>query len=266
MAVQAPVKDPKKNGKQVAAATGAQNIWDTFRRWGYLEADLDPLGTLSPFKVLELAISGPEAERARAVYCGTIGAEFTHIAAPERRAWIAEQMEAPAPNVDQKFILQQLVRGELFEQVLQTRYLGTKRYSIEGLVSLVPLLNEVIAGAADHGAKQVVLAMSHRGRLTVMVTTAGKSAVDVVTGFEDVDPRSVLGSGDVKYHQGGTGRQTTRNGKTVNIHLVSNPSHLEAVDPVAIGRTRAKQARAGEHAADSYLPVEGHGDAAFAGQ
>src|SRR5438874_1229541 len=266
MAVQAPVKEPKKNGKQVAAATGAQNIWDAFRRWGYLEADLDPLGTLSPFKVPELAISGPEAERARAVYCGTIGVEFTHIADHERRQWITQQMESAAPKPDQKTILQQLVRGELFEQVLQTRYLGTKRYSLEGLMSLVPLLNEVVAGAADHGAKQVVLAMSHRGRLTVMVTTAGKSALDVVTGFEDVDPRSVLGSGDVKYHLGATGQQTTRSGKTVNIHLVSNPSHLEAVDPVAIGRTRAKQARAGENGSDYYLPIEVHGDAAFAGQ
>src|SRR5207244_12136365 len=154
--------------------------------------------------------------------CGTIGVEFTHIADSERRQWIAEQMEAPAGKPDQKYILQQLVRGELFEQVLQTRYLGTKRYSLEGLMSLVPLLNEVIAGACDHGAKQVVLAMSHRGRLTVMVTTAGKSALDVVTGFEDVDLRSVLGSGDVKYHLGATAQQTTRNVKTVNIHLASH--------------------------------------------
>jgi len=265
MAVQAPPKQTRKDGKQTASP-GSQDIWDAFRRWGYLEADLDPLGTLSPFKVSELELSGPEAEKARAVYCGTIGVEFTHIADPERRQWIAEQMESAAPKPDQKSILQQLVRGELFEQVLQTRYLGTKRYSLEGLMSLVPLLNEVVAGAADHGARQVVLAMSHRGRLTVMVTTAGKSALDVVTGFEDVDPRSVLGSGDVKYHLGATGQQTTRSGKTVNIHLVSNPSHLEAVDPVAIGRTRAKQARAGENGTDYYLPVEVHGDAAFAGQ
>ncbi len=266
MAVQAPPKESKKNGKQAVAASAAQNVWDAFRRWGYLEADLDPLGTLSPFNVPELELAGPDADRARAVYCGTIGAEFTHIADPARRQWLAEQMESQAPKLDQRAILQQLVRAELFEQVLQTRYLGTKRYSLEGLASLIPLLNEVIAGASDHGAKQVVLAMSHRGRLTVMVTTAGKSAVDVVAGFEDVDPRSVLGSGDVKYHLGATGQQTTRNGKTVNIHLVSNPSHLEAVDPVAIGRTRAKQARAGERGTDYYLPVEVHGDAAFAGQ
>src|SRR5437868_5645525 len=265
MAVQAPPKETRKSPERPASGA-SQSVWDAFRRWGFLRANLDPLGTISPFEVPELHLSGPEAERARAVYGGTIGVEFMHIADPVRRDWIAEQMESASSTPDQEWILQQLVRGELFEQVLQTRYLGTKRYSIEGLVSLVPLLNEVIAGAADHGAKQVVLAMSHRGRLTVMVTTAGKSAIDVVTGFEDVDPRSVLGSGDVKYHQGATGQQTTRNGKTVNIHLVSNPSHLEAVDPVAIGRTRAKQARAGENGTDYYLPVEVHGDAAFAGQ
>src|SRR5438874_11672641 len=103
MAVQAPAKEPKKNGKQ-AAANGAQSVWDAFRRWGYLEADLDPLGTLSPFKVPDLELTGPEAEKARTVYCGTIGVEFTHIADSERRRWIAEQMESPPPKVDQKTI------------------------------------------------------------------------------------------------------------------------------------------------------------------
>ena len=265
MAVQAPPKVSKKIEGRTPTA-GSEAIWDAFRTWGYLEANLDPLGTLSPLQVPELRLSGPEAEKARAVYSGSIGVEFAHIADPVRRHWIAQQMEAPAARPDQKWILQQLVRAELFEQVLQTRYLGTKRYSLEGLVSLIPLLNEVIAGAADHGARQIVLAMSHRGRLTVMVCAAGKAALDVVTGFEDVDPRSVLGSGDVKYHMGATGQQTTRDGKTVNIHLVSNPSHLEAVDPVAIGRARAKQERAGENGTDYYVPVEVHGDAAFAGQ
>src|SRR3954451_19707815 len=108
MAVQAPPKESKKTGKQ-SAMPGAQDIWDSFRRWGYLEADLDPLGTISPYKVPELAVEGGDAERARAVYCGTIGVEFTHIADSERRQWIAEQMESPAPKPDQKSILQQLV-------------------------------------------------------------------------------------------------------------------------------------------------------------
>ena len=146
MAVQAPPKVSKKIEPR-SASVNSEAIWDAFRRWGYLEANLDPLGTLTPLQVPELQLSGPEADRARAIYCGSIGVEFTHIADPVRRHWLAEQMEAPAPRLDQKAILQQLVKAELFEQVLQTRYLGTKRYSLEGLVSLIPLLNEVIAGA-----------------------------------------------------------------------------------------------------------------------
>src|SRR3954465_7868229 len=131
MAVQAPSKVSKKIEER-SPSVANEAIWDAFRRWGYLEANLDPLGTLSPLEVPELRLSGPEADRARAVYCGSIGAEFTHIADPVRRRWIAEQLEAPGARPDQKAILQQLVKAELFEQVLQTRYLGTKRYSLEG--------------------------------------------------------------------------------------------------------------------------------------
>ena len=173
MAVEAPPKATRKiEPKSIAAS---ETIWDAFRTWGYLEANLDPLGTLSPLQVPELRLTGAEAEKARGVYCGSIGVEFAHIADPVRRHWIAERMEAPAPRPDQKAVLEQLVRAELFEQVLQTRYLGTKRYSLEGLTSLIPLLNELIEGAAEHNAKQIVLAMSHRGRLTVMVCATGST-------------------------------------------------------------------------------------------
>ena len=154
---------------------------------------------------------------------------------------------------DRAHILERLIRAELFEQMLQARYLGTKRFSLEGMAALVPLLDEVVEGAASHGAGEVVLAMSHRGRLNVMAHIAGKAAADIFAGFEDVDPHSVLGSGDVKYHVGATGEYRTREGRKVRIHLVSNPSHLEAVDPVALGRAHV-------------LLIELHGDAAFAGQ
>ncbi len=121
--------------------------------------------------------------------------------------------------------------------------------------------------AAAHRTSQVVLAMSHRGRLNVMVHTVGRGAAEILAGFEDVDPRSILGGGDVKYHMGATGDHEAANGHTVNIHLVSNPSHLEAVDPVAVGRVRAKQVRLGdEKAHEQVFPIVLHGDAAFAGQ
>src|SRR5438445_13399077 len=110
------------------------------------------------------------------------------------------------------------------------------------------------------------MGMSHRGRLNVIAHLARRAPEEIFAGFEDVDPRSVLGGGDVKYHQGATGEYHTRNGKTIRMHLVSNPSHLEAVDPVALGRTRAKQTRIGENGAREVLPVIMHGDAAFAGE
>ena len=168
-----------------------------------------------------------------------------HLPEPDRRRWIAERIERPAPAVNQEKILERLVRADLFEQVLQARYLGTKRFSLEGVTSLIPLLDSILDTAGDFGAVDCIMAMSHRGRLNVMVHAACKSPHEVVSGFEDVDPRSVLGAGDVKYHVGATGTYTTTSGKPINMHLVSNPSHLEAVDPVAMGRARAKQTRHG---------------------
>ena len=147
---------------------------------------------------------------------------------------------------DRAYILERLIRAELFEQVLQARYLGSKRFSLEGVTALIPLLDRVLEAAAQAGGEQIVLGMSHRGRLNVMAHIAGQRAADIFAGFEDVDPRSVLGSGDVKYHVGATGEYRTRDGRKLSVHLASNPSHLEAVDPVAIGRARAKQARIGE--------------------
>jgi len=243
-----------------------ERVFDAFRRWGYLEAELDPLGFFPPQRHPELELAGEAAEQARRCYCGPIGAEFMHLLDPERRRWIAERLEAAPPRPDQSRILDRLIRTELFEQGLQARYLGTKRFSLEGMAALIPLLDQVLEGAAGYGAVEVVLAMSHRGRLNVMVHIAGKPAGDVFAGFEDVDPRSVLGAGDVKYHVGATGEYRTRAARKLHIHLVSNPSHLEAVDPVALGRARAKQARRGENGAAEVLPIVLHGDAAFAGQ
>ncbi|HEX2662744.1 MAG TPA: 2-oxoglutarate dehydrogenase E1 component [Candidatus Acidoferrum sp.] len=253
-----------------------ERIFDAFRRWGYCEANLDPLGIFPPLKHPELAgLSGEVADEARRLYCGTIGADFMHLLEPERRRWIIERLEAPAPKVDPHKILERLIRADLFEQVLQARYLGSKRFSLEGVTALIPLLDAILDAAGEHGAESSIMAMSHRGRLNVMVHAACKSPHEVVAGFEDVDPRSVLGAGDVKYHVGATGTYVTSSGKEIGIHLVSNPSHLEAVDPVAAGRSRAKQTRYGLRGAyvdrsretsNKVVPIVMHGDAAFAGQ
>jgi 2-oxoglutarate dehydrogenase E1 component len=245
---------------------GREAVFDEFRRWGYLEADLDPLGDFKPEAVPELQFDGEAAEEARRIYCGTIGAEFMHIADGERRRWVAERMESRAPELDRTRILERLLRADLFEQMVQSRYLGNKRFSLEGLTSLIPLLDEALEAAAERGAEEAILGMSHRGRLNVMIHIVGRSAADIIARFEDVDARSVLGGGDVKYHIGATGTYETRGGRKVGIHLVSNPSHLEAVDPVALGRARAKQARRGADGTKQVLPIVIHGDAAFAGQ
>src|SRR5436305_12922307 len=242
-----------------------ERVFETFRRWGYLQAQLDPLGQyLAPQMVPELDVQGDFANEARRYYCGTIAAEFMHIQDAARREWIQERLEGEPAPVDQKHILELLTKADLFEQVIQSRYLGTKRFSLEGVTALIPFLDELLNEAADRGSDQVVIAMSHRRGLIVIVNTVGKSASDLVAKFEDVDPRSTRGGGDVKYHQGATGTFTGRGGQTINLHLVSNPSHLEAVDPVATGRVRAKQIRMGGE--EKVLPVMIHGDAAFAGQ
>jgi 2-oxoglutarate dehydrogenase E1 component len=244
-----------------------EQTFDAFRRCGYLQAQLDPLGQyLPPLAVPELDVDNEFVAAARSAYCGTIGAELMHITLRERRAWLAERLEADAPPVNRQHILRQLARADVFEQVIQSRYLGTKRFSLEGVTALIPFLDETLNRAAELGAQRAMMGMSHRGRLSVMVNTLGKSPVDIFAKFEDVDPRSILGGGDVKYHVGATGDFAARNGSTLALHLASNPSHLEAVDPIAMGRARARQDRVGADGADRVLTVVIHGDAAFAGQ
>jgi 2-oxoglutarate dehydrogenase E1 component len=242
-------------------------IFDAFRRWGHLEAKLDPLGQyLLPEPVPELNFDDEAADDARGYYCGSIGVEFMHLPDSARREWIQERLERAAPEPDQRQILERLTQADLFEQVIQSRYLGTKRFSLEGVTVLIPFLDEILNHAADLGAVKSVIGMSHRGRLNVMANTFGKSPADIFSKFEDANPRSILGGGDVKYHVGATGQFFTRSGGRVSLHLVSNPSHLEAVDPVAMGRARARQIRLGETGQVKVLPVLIHGDAAFAGQ
>jgi 2-oxoglutarate dehydrogenase E1 component len=244
-----------------------ERVFDAFRHWGYLEANLNPFGGPVGGGFPELRMNGEAAEQAGRIYCGSIGFEFMHLPNRERREWLQERIENPAPLVvDRRWLAERLLQADLFEQILQTRYLGTKRYSGEGNTSQIPLLDAVLETAADLGANTCVMGGTHRGRLTLMTLTVGIPAEDVLAGFEDVDPRSVLGGGDVKYHKGATGQYRTRNGKTIRMHLVSNPSHLEAVDPVALGRTRAKQTHAGENGEREVMPIVMHGDAAFAGQ
>ncbi len=252
---------------------GDRQVLEVFRRWGYLEADLDWLDRLVPEKHPELHDWTTDSEqvaarRAREDYCGTLAVEVGHIPDPERRRWIAEAIEGAdfEPHLSRRAILDELLRASTLEQTLQSRYIGNKRFSIEGVETLLPLLNEMLEEAAENEAVQAVLAMSHRGRLNVMAHVVNVPLRKLLAGFEDVAPRSIMGAGDVKYHLGATGTYDARDGRELSIHLVSNPSHLEAVTPVAMGRVRAKQERLGDRDGGRVVPIVMHGDAAFAGQ
>ena len=188
-----------------------ETTFDLFRRWGYLQASLDPLGQLlppQPFPTSDPAPdeNSPDVQEARRIYSSSIGAEFMHIPSAEKRDWIQQRLEAPAPptTIAPARILTDLLRADLFEQVIQQRYLGTKRFSLEGLTVLIPFLDQLFTTAAELGVNRSIFTMSHRGRLNVMVNTIGRASRDIFTKFEDVDPRSTLGGGDVKYHIGAT--------------------------------------------------------------
>ncbi len=262
----------EKSPAPLQSPSNHDHVFDVFRRWGFLQAKLDPLGSsLAPAAIPESFTEGDDAEEARGFYCGTTAVEFMHIPDVVKRGWVQDRMEqrkgvGARQQIDQQRTLELLTRADVFEQVIQSRYLGTKRFSLEGLTALIPFLDELLCSAAAQGVNQAVLGMSHRGRLNVMVNTIGKSTNDIFTKFEDVDPRSTLGGGDVKYHVGATGTFHAGDDRTIEMHLVSNPSHLEAVDPVVIGRARAKQTRIGPEGEARVLPIVIHGDAAFAGQ
>ncbi|HEY0717255.1 MAG TPA: multifunctional oxoglutarate decarboxylase/oxoglutarate dehydrogenase thiamine pyrophosphate-binding subunit/dihydrolipoyllysine-residue succinyltransferase subunit, partial [Streptosporangiaceae bacterium] len=205
-------------------------------------------------------------------YCRTVGVEYMHIQEPDERAWIQARIEGPhqRPEHDEQLnILSRLNVAEAFEMFLQTKFVGQRRFSLEGAESLIPLLDTVLTEAADAGLDESVLAMSHRGRLNVLANIVGKSYGQIFNEFEgNMDPRSTQGSGDVKYHLGAEGVYHSPAGPQIKTTLVANPSHLEAVDPVMEGVVRAKQdvLDKGGEGGFTVLPVMMHGDAAFAGQ
>ncbi|UIX30830.1 multifunctional oxoglutarate decarboxylase/oxoglutarate dehydrogenase thiamine pyrophosphate-binding subunit/dihydrolipoyllysine-residue succinyltransferase subunit [Streptomyces sp. GQFP] len=204
-------------------------------------------------------------------YCRTTGVEFMHIQDPKQRKWIQDRIErahSKPEREEQLRILRRLNAAEAFETFLQTKYVGQKRFSLEGGESVIPLLDAVIDSAAESRLDEVVIGMAHRGRLNVLANIVGKSYAQIFREFEgNLDPKSMHGSGDVKYHLGAQGVFTGLDGEQINVSLAANPSHLETVDPVIEGIARAKQDIINKGGTDfTVLPVALHGDAAFAGQ
>ncbi|RUQ22783.1 multifunctional oxoglutarate decarboxylase/oxoglutarate dehydrogenase thiamine pyrophosphate-binding subunit/dihydrolipoyllysine-residue succinyltransferase subunit [Kocuria sp. HSID16901] len=244
-------------------ATYGLTLWDLDREWptgGFGDAPKLTLRT-----ILDLL---------REAYCRTLAVEYMHIESPSERQWFQQQLEHgyTKPGRDEQLrILGKLNAAEAFEIFLQTKYIGQKRFSLEGGESLIPLLDSIISGAADQGLAGVGIGMAHRGRLNVLTNIAGKSYAQVFREFEgEQDPRLVGGSGDVKYHLGTEGVFTSDAGNETQVYLAANPSHLEAVNPVLEGIVRAKQdlLDEGGESDNAYgvLPILVHGDAAFAGQ
>jgi len=211
-------------------------------------------------------------DRLRATYCGSIGIEYMHIQDPAQKQWLQEYMEGStnAWKLDESVrrrILNRLIQAEEFEQFLQARFVGQKRFGLEGLESTIVVLDEVLERAANDDSLEAVIGMAHRGRLNVLANVIGKSMAQVFSEFEgEPDPESVQGSGDVKYHLGASGIHRSTKGKEILVSVAFNPSHLEAVDPVVEGLVRPKQDRAGDTKRERVIPVLIHGDAALIGQ
>ena len=203
-------------------------------------------------------------------YCRTVGIEYMHIQDPEQRRWIQERVEQPhqkPPREEQLRILLKLNQAEAFETFLQTKFVGQKRFSLEGGETTVPLIDEICEAAAEGGLDEVTIGMAHRGRLNVLANIVGKTYSQIFREFEgNIDPRTVQGSGDVKYHLGAEGEFLADSGDKIKVSVAANPSHLEAVDPVLEGIARAKQDVLNQGADFPVLPLLIHGDAAFAGQ
>lgn len=275
------------------------SVWplvNAYRARGHFAANLDPLGLLEHARVAELdpalwGFSEADADRVieptgvhglpratlaellahlGSVYARTVGLEFMHISSMTRRSWLAEHMEtklnAPLERAVRTRILESLINAEQFERFCHTKYPGTKRFSLEGSESLIPALDLVLTHGARLGAIEAVLGMAHRGRLTTIEQILNRPARDLFGHFEDAEPEKAMGGGDVKYHLGYSTDRHDAYGHTMHVSLAFNPSHLEAVDPVVVGRVRAKQTRHGDVEHRHVMGVLVHGDAAFAGQ
>jgi 2-oxoglutarate dehydrogenase E1 component len=288
---------PSGNREEVEKQARVLQLIHAYRVRGHLVADLDPLDSKrTPHRDLDPAtygltvwdldrefitngLSGKDKATLREIlevlrdtYCGNIGVEYMYIADPERKDWLQERMESARnyPALDaasKRRVLEKLVEAESFERFLHAKYIGHKRFSLEGGESLIPLLDRILNDAAAQGVSEAVIGMSHRGRLNVLATTVGKPLSQIFSEFEgETDPDSTQGSGDVKYHLGATGTHVGETGETLTVTVAPNPSHLEFVNPVVEGMVRAKQDALGDQDRSRVIPILLHGDAAFAGQ
>lgn len=240
-------------------------------RYGFTDADMDRRFSCETMVAGGYMPLRQIIERLRKTYCRSIGTEYMHIDDLRIRAWLQERLEGSQNAVEitrkeQLRILTRLTDAVTFEEYIRKKFIGAKSFSLEGSESLIPLLDMAIEKAGEQGVQEIVLGMAHRGRLNVLCNIMGKSPGEIFREFAEMDSQAYSGSGDVKYHKGYSNDWRTLSKKTVHISLCFNPSHLEFVNPVALGRLRAKQDRVGDTERTKGLTILIHGDAAFAGQ
>jgi 2-oxoglutarate dehydrogenase E1 component len=240
--------------------------------YGFSPADYDRPIFINHVLGLETATLREILEILRRTYCGTIGVEFMHISDPEQKSWIQERIEGRGKEVTftpegKRAILNKLIEAEGLERFLHVKFTGTKRFGLDGAEAIIPAMEQIIKRGGHLGAKDIVLGMAHRGRLNVLTNVLGKPYRALFNEFQggSASPEEIAGSGDVKYHLGASSDRIF-DGNKVHLSLTANPSHLEAVDPVVLGKARAKQAQHKDRERTSVIPVLVHGDAAFAGQ
>ncbi len=243
-----------------------------YKTYGFTEADLDREIFINHVLGFETATLRQVIERVQATYSGTIGVEFMHIQEPDQKAWIQERIEAIENRTEftimgKMAILQSLIQAESFEKFLDRKYTGTKRFGLDGGEATVPALEQIIKRGGQLGLNEIVIGMPHRGRLNVLANMMGKPYQAIFSEFQGggANPEYVQGSGDVKYHLG-TSSDRDFDGNMVHLSLTANPSHLEAVNPVVLGKVRAKQWQRGSEGFQQVMGLLLHGDAAFAGQ
>ncbi len=242
------------------------------KSYGFTEADMERPIFIDNVLGLEVATLGQILEIVRRTYCGTFALQYMHISDPEQAAWLKERIEGYGKEIaftkqGRRAILNKLVEAEGFEKFLHVKYMGTKRFGLDGGETLVPAMEQIIKRGGNLGVSDIVIGMPHRGRLSVLANVLQKPYRAIFNEFQggSFKPEDVDGSGDVKYHLGASSDREF-DGNTVHLSLTANPSHLEAVNPVVLGKARAKQDQSGAPERTSCLPVLLHGDAAFAGQ
>ena len=242
------------------------------KTYGFTDADLDRPIFIDRVLGLETATLRQIVEAVRKTYCGTIGVEFMHIQDPAQKAWIQERMESIHNQTEftyngKRAILERLIAAEAFEQFLDKKYTGTKRFGLDGGEAMIPALEQILKRGSQLGLEEVVVGMPHRGRLNVLANFMGKPATAIFSEFQGgaAHPEDIGGSGDVKYHLG-TSSDREFDGTRIHLSLTANPSHLEAVNPVVVGKVRAKQNRHEVRDNKKVMALLMHGDAAFAGQ